>query len=74
MASAKKQPPAPVAPPAQNLSYGQQMAATLAEIRVAKIRECRARVPTPSYDQIAVECGCSVKTVYNVVTGKTHAP
>lgn len=59
--------------PAPALDLGDSIAATYAAIRVRKIREARARVPPPSYDQIAVEVGCSVKTVYNVITGRTHA-
>lgn len=39
-----------------------------------RIRVARGRVPTPSYDDIAKEVGCSVKTVYNVLKGVTHAP
>lgn len=53
---------------------GQLMSEMLAAVRAERIREARARNPMPTYEQIAVEVGCSVKTVYNIVTGKTHAP
>lgn len=53
------------------------MAEVLEKIRADRIRLARARVDKdgrpPTYEQIAFEVGCSVKTVYNVVTGKTHA-
>lgn len=49
------------------------MAATLAKVRAERIREARARVPTPTLEQIAVEVGCCVKTVWNVVNARTHA-
>jgi hypothetical protein len=55
-------------------SFGQQVADAYTEVRAQSIRAARARVPTPSYQQIAVECGCSISTVYNVLTGRTHAP
>lgn len=40
--------------------------------RAARIRAARERIPTPTYQQIAQEVGCAEKTVYNVLTGKTH--
>jgi hypothetical protein len=55
-------------------SKGQKMADTLAAVRAARIRDARARVPQPTLEQIAVEVGCCVKTVWNAVHGKTHAP
>jgi predicted transcriptional regulator len=38
-----------------------------------EIRRARTRQPQPSYSQIARELGCTEKTVYRVLTGKTHA-
>ena len=61
--------PKPVTEP----SFGQQLSDVLADARAERIRAARARVPTPSYDQIAVEVGCSVRTVYNIVKGITRA-
>jgi predicted transcriptional regulator len=62
--------PAPAPLP---MTHAQCVAETLAAFRARKIREARERVPTPSYDDIAVECGCSPRTVYNVLHGITHA-
>lgn len=50
------------------------MAETLAKARAARIRDARARTPQPTYEQIAVEVGCCVKTVWNVLHERTHAP
>jgi ribosomal protein S8E len=55
------------------LSKGQLMAETLAKARAARIREARARTPQPTLEQIAIEVGCCVKTVWNVVNERTHA-
>jgi hypothetical protein len=52
---------------------GQLMAETLATARAARIREARARIPQPTYEQVAVEVGCCVKTVWNVCNNRTHA-
>lgn len=59
-------PRTPETPPLMDIG------ATLTKVRAARIRAARARDPQPTYEQIAIECGCSVKTVHNVVTGKTH--
>lgn len=65
---AKIKPPVP--DPATEPSKGQLMSEVLASIRTERIREARARVPAPTYEQIAVEVGCCVKTVYNVLHGR----
>ena len=55
-------------------SKGQQMADVLARVRAERIRAARARVPQPTLEQIAVEVGCCVKTVWNICNNKTWAP
>ncbi len=55
-------------------SKGQKMADVLAKVRAERIRAARARVPPPTLEQIAVEVGCCVKTVWNVVHDRTWAP
>jgi len=50
------------------------MADTLAAVRADRIRRARARVPQPTIEQIAVEAGCCVKTVWNVLNNRTHVP
>lgn len=50
------------------------MAETLAKARADRIRAARARTPQPTMEQIAIEVGCCVKTVWNVVHEKTHVP
>jgi DNA-binding transcriptional regulator YiaG len=67
-------PSAPARPLAEPETFGQAIARTYAAIRAQQIREMRARKPQPSYDQIAREMGVCVKTVSNVLTGKTHGP
>ena len=57
----------------EDLSYPLRISKILFDIRATRIRELRAQTPTPSYDQIAVAVGCSTKTVYNILTGKTRA-
>ena len=52
---------------------GQMMAKVLERARAERIREARARVPSPTMENIAVEVGCSLKTVWNVLHGVTHA-
>jgi DNA invertase Pin-like site-specific DNA recombinase len=52
--------------------YGKVIAQSAAAVRAERIRRARERVPTPSYQQIALEAGCSVSTVYNVLKGLTH--
>ncbi len=71
MAMAAK--PKPASEPSLGPTFGQQLSDALADMRAEKIRAARARTPTPSYDQIAVEVGCSVRTVYNIVKGITRA-
>lgn len=51
---------------------GVEVGAVLEKIRADRIRAAHARIPTPSYQQIALEACCSVKTVYNVIKGVTH--
>jgi hypothetical protein len=53
---------------------GQQMMDTLTRARAERIRAARARTPQPTLEQIAVEVGCCVKTVWNVVHERVHAP
>lgn len=69
---AKKQIPPAAAPTENAETLGERVARTLAEVRAVRIREAYARTPRPSYDQIAVEVGCTARTVYNVVHGITH--
>ena len=73
---AKKIPPteAPTEAPADTvLSFGQQITETLRQATAMRIRQARSRTPAPTYEQIAVEVGCCVKTVWNVLNGRTHA-
>jgi hypothetical protein len=46
--------------------------------RAADIRFMRTQLDAeghpPSYQQIAMNLGCSITTVYNVITERTHAP
>ncbi len=49
---------------------------SMAEVRARRIHELRARTVNGiamSYQQIAAICGCSISTVANVLTGRTHA-
>jgi hypothetical protein len=52
---------------------GQVMTRVLDNVRAERVRIAYARTPRPSYDQIAFEVGCTARTVYNIVHGRTHA-
>jgi hypothetical protein len=52
---------------------GERIAASLTASRAKRIRDARARTPSPTYEQIAIEVGCCVKTVWNVLNERTHA-
>lgn len=54
-------------------SLSPDIADVYAVIRANKVRAARKRVPTPTYEAIAAECGCCVKTVYNILNERTHA-
>ncbi len=50
------------------------MTRALDQARAERIRQARARVPQPTMENIAVEVGCSLKTVWNILNERTHAP
>jgi hypothetical protein len=61
-------------PTPEGPTKGQLMLDTLTRARAERIRAARARTPQPTLEQIAFEVGCCVKTVWNVVNAKVHAP
>lgn len=49
---------------------------SMSAVRARRIHELRARSVNGiamSYQQVAALCGCSISTVANVLTGRTHA-
>jgi len=53
---------------------GVSMAVTLEKVRAERIRAAAQRVPRPCAQDIAMEVGCSIGTVHNILQHRTHAP
>lgn len=48
------------------LTFGEEVHLTVSGRR-DRILRARARTPRPTYEEIALEVGCCVKTVYNAI-------